>query len=176
LKILDYHRLAADERQARDPAQLESTVRLESHDFPERVESMLPPLGERHLTRKGWPHYENLHSLCELYLTGTDSQREFIRSKMDRNRAFQLDLFRAEAKEVAVRTQSEELLRLAILSLAIADLNCGDARDVIMALGSLLKAAREVHLDWSAVVLSIADVSGPGMTALLTDFLGNHPS
>jgi len=176
LKIFDYHRLKADELQARDPTRLESRVRLECHNFPERVESLLPPLGERHLTREGWPHYQKLHSLCELFLTGTASQREFIRSRIDWNRAFQLGLFRAEAKAVAVSTRSEDLLRLAGLSLAISDFNCGDARDAIVALGSLLKAAREVHLDWSALVLSIADISGPGMAALFKDFLGNHPS
>jgi hypothetical protein len=175
LTILDYHHLKASEVAARDPARLESAVRSERADFPEHVESLLPPADERYLKREGWPHYQKLHRLCELYQAGSPAQREFIRSKMNWNRAFQLALFRAEAREVAVRTKSEELLRLSIVSLAINDFTCGDARDAIVALGSELGAARKIGLDWSALVRGVAGISGPGMAALLQDFLGNHP-
>jgi len=65
---------------------------------------------------------------------------------------------------------------VAVVSLAIDDFNCGDARDAILALQSLLVAAREIGLDWSALVRSVADISGRGMAPLLLDFLANHPS
>jgi hypothetical protein len=174
LTILDYHRLKADELRARDPVLLESMVRSECADFPERVESLLPPPEERYLSREGWPHYLKFHSLCEVYLTGTAAQREFIRSRMNWNRAFQLALFRAEAREGATRTKSEERLRLAVVSLAINDFVCGDARDAILALGPLRKAAGDIGADWSALVRSVADIAGPGMAALLQDSLRNY--
>jgi hypothetical protein len=176
LTILDYHRLKARELKASNPVRLESVVRAESANFPEDLESLLPAPEEKYLTRQGWPHYLKFHSLCELYLSGTAAQREFIRSKMNWNRAFQLALFRAEAREVAVRTKSEAMLRLAVVSLAINDFVCGDARDMIVSLAPLLKAAREIDADWSTLIRGIADVSGPGVAALLKDFLKNHPS
>jgi len=176
LTILDYHRLKASEVKARDPARLESTVRSERADFPEHSESLLPPAGERHLTREGWPNYQKLHSLCELYQAGTAAQREFIRSQVNWNRAYQLGLFRVEATEAAVRTKSEELLRLAVVSLAIDDFTCGDSRDAILSVGSLLLAARKIGLDWSALIHGVAAISGPGMAALFQDFLTNHPA
>ena len=176
MKLLDYHRLKAAELEARDAVRLESAVRCECAEFPERVELLLPPAEEEFLSREGWPHYRKLYSLCELYLAGTASQREFIRSRINWRRAYQLALFRAEAKEAAIRTKSDELLRLAVVSLAIDDFNCGDARDAILVLGSLLVAAREIGLDWSALVRSVACVSGPGMAALMQDSLRNRPS
>lgn len=175
MTILDYHYLKAGEVAARDPARLESEVRSERADFPEQIESLLPPADERYLKRAGWPHYEKLHRLCELYRASSPAQREFIRSKMNWNRAFQLALFRAEAREAAVSTKSEELLGLALVSLAINDFTCGDARDTIVALGSELVAARKIGLNWSALVREVAGTSGPGMAALLQDFLRNHP-
>jgi hypothetical protein len=176
LKLLDYHRLKAAELEARDNARFESTVRSECADFPERIESLLPSPEEKYLSRNNWPHYQKFYSLCELYLAGTASQREYIRSRIDWQRAYQLGLFRLEAKEVAVHTKSTELLRLALVSLVINDFNCGDARDAILALESLLVAARKIGLDWSALVQSVADISGRGMGPLLRDFLANHAS
>ena len=43
-----------------------------------------------------------------------------------------MGLFRLEAKEVAVLTKSQELLRLALVSLVINDFNCGEARGAIL--------------------------------------------
>src|SRR5207247_1360165 len=127
-------------------------------------------------SRKDWPHYQRFCTLCELYLAGTSSQREYIRSRVDWQRAYQLGLFRLEAREVAVHTKSQELLRLALVSLVINDFNCGDARDAILALESLLVAARKIGLDWGALLRSVADISGRGMAPLLQDFLANHAS
>jgi hypothetical protein len=176
MTILDYHRLKADEVKARDPARLESAVRSEWAEFPQRVESLLPPPGERYLNSKDWPYHQQIHALCELYLASTASQREFIRSRMNWNRAFQLALFRTDARERAITTRSEDLLRLALVALAINDFVCGDARDAIVAMGPLLKATREIGADWNALLRIVADVSGPGMKALFLDFLANHPS
>ncbi len=166
VKLLDYHRLSA-------------AVRAECADFPERVELLLPPPDEKYFSgkdfnTKDWPHYQKLQSLCELYLAGTAAQREYIRSTVTWPRSRQLGLFRKEAREAAVRTKSEELLRLALVSLVIGDLNFSDARDVILSLGLLLVAAREIGADWGGLVRSAGSMAGPGMAPLLLDFLENH--
>ena len=181
VKLLDYHRLSAAELEARDAARLEAAVRSECADFPERVELLLPPPDEKYFSgkdfdSKDWPHYQKLQSLCELYVAGTAAQREYIRSTLTRPRSRQLGLFRKEAREAAVRTKSEELLRLALVSLVIADLHYSDARDVILSLGALLVAAREIGADWGGLVRSAGSMAGPGMAPLLLDFLANHPS
>jgi len=41
-------------------------------------------------------------------------------------------------------------------------------------LESLLVAARKIGLDWSALLRSVADITGRGMAPLLQDFLASH--
>lgn len=176
MKLLDYHHLKNAELQRRNAKRLEAAVRAECADFPERVELLLPPPDEKYPDREDWPHYQKLLSLCQIYLAGTDSQREYIRSRINGARARQLGLFRLEARAAAVRTKSEELMRLALVSLVINDFQCGDARDAIVSLGSFLLASSEAGLDWGALVRGVAPTAGPGMAALLLDFLANHPS
>jgi len=176
MTILDYHRLKASELEALDLARLEAEVRAESAAFPETVESLLPPPEEKHLRREGWPHYERFRSLCELYLGANAAQRQFIRSRINWTRAYQLGLFRSQARELAMETKSEHLLRLALVSLVIDYFNVGDSRDAILSLQRLLVAARHIGIDWSALVLSVADTAGDGMAALYRDFLKNHPA
>ena len=173
---LDYHRLQAEERAGWDPVWLEAAVRGQDPGFPEHVERLLPSQEHKTPVPAGSPEFQRLQNLCGLWLAASAEQRAFIRSKIDAKRAFQLGTFRHHATEQAIAGKSEPLLRIALASLAIADMQPGDSRDAILSVQSLLKAARAIHADWGRLVRGVAALSGPGIAALLEDCLRNHPA
>lgn len=173
---LDYHRLQREERAGWDPVEMEASVRGQDPGFPEHVERLLPSQEHKTPVTAGSPEFQRLQNLCGLWLAATPEQRAFIRSKIDAKRAYQLGSFRHQVTQEAIAGRSEPLLRIALASLAIADMQSGDSRDVILSVQSLLKAAREIHADWGRLVRGVAALSGPGMSALLEDCLRNHPA
>ena len=173
---LDYHRLQAEERAGWDPVRLEAVVRGQDTGFPEDVDRLLPSQEYKIPVPAGSPEFQRLQNLCGLWLAATAEQRAFIRSKMDATRAYQLGSFRHQATQQAIAGNSEPLLRIALASLAIADMQSGDSRDAILSMQSLLKASREIHADWGRLVRGVAALSGSGMAALLEDCLRNHPA
>ena len=173
---LDYHRLQREERAGWDPARLEAAVRAQEADFPEHVERLLPSQELQAPVRAGSAEFQRLQNLCGLWLAATAEQRAFIRCKTDPKGARRLGAFRHQATQQAITENSEPLLRIALASLAIADLQSGDSRDAILSVQALLKAAREIHADWGRLVRGVAALSGPGMAALLEDCLRNHPA
>jgi hypothetical protein len=174
--ILDYHRLQREERAGWDPVRLEAAVRAQDPGFPEHVERLLPSQENKAPVPAGSPRFQQLQNLCGLWLAATAEQRAYIRSKMDSKRAHQLGAFRHQATQQAAAGNSEPLLRIALASLAIDDLSGGDSRDAILSVQALLKAARAIHADWGKLVRGVAALAGPGMAALLEDFLRNHPA
>ena len=176
MTLFDYHRLQREEAAAWDAAQMEAAVRAQDPGFPERAAALLPSGDYKTHASKDSSLFRQIQELCELWLAATPEQRAFIRSKIDKNRASLLGGFRAEAKLLALETKSDSWLRLSLASIAIDNLNCGDARDVILSVQGLLVTARKIHADWGGLVRGVAALAGPGITALLEDCLRNHPA
>lgn len=175
MTLLDYHRVQREERARWDPIRLEAAVRAQDPGFPEHVERLLPSQEYKTPAPLGSPLFHQLEDLCGLWLAATEEQRAFIRLKMDSKRAYQLGRFRHQATQEAIVSNSELQLRIALASLAIDDLTSGDARDAILSVQALLKAARQIHADWGQLVRGVGALAGPAMAALLEDCLRNHP-
>ena len=176
MTLFDYHRLQREEAAGWDAARMEAAVRAQDAGFPERLAAVLPSGDYKTRVSENLRLFQQIQELCEVWLAATPEQRAFIRSKIDKKRAYMLGGFRAEAKRLALETNSESWVRLGLASIAIDDLNCGDARDVILSVQGLLVTARKIHADWGALVRSVAALAGPGITALLEDCLRNHPA
>jgi hypothetical protein len=176
MKLLDYHRLQSEEIAAWDRVQMEAEVRAQDPGFPERIKSLLPVGDYKTPTSEGSVQFQQLRELCEIWLRSTPEQRAFIRSQIDSTQAYLLGGFRKEAKRLAVEQNADVWLRLALASLAIGNLNSGDARDAIMSMNGLLVAARKTHADWGGLVRGVAALAGPGIAAILEDCLRNHPA
>lgn len=176
MTTLDYHRLQREEIEGWDPVRMEAAVRSHDSGFADRVEVVLP--GEEFKTPapQGSAQFRRLYDLCELWLAATPEQRAYIRSKMNWKRAYQLGTFRVEVSRLAVEENSEYLLKIALTTLAIDNLNSGDSRDVILSVQRLLGCARQIHADWGRLVREAAGLAGPGVAALLEDQLRNHPA
>jgi len=154
MKLLDYHRVHNEERAGWDTAQMEAAVRAQDATFPERIADLAPA------------------ELCRVWLDATAEQRVLIRSRIDRDRVIQLGRFRVEARA----KDSAESLRLALASLAIADLTATDAREAIMSLDALLTAAHRIHADWAALMREQIALAGPALSALMQDHFRNRPA
>lgn len=173
---LDYHRVQRAEIESWDLAKMEAGIRAQDADFPERVAALLP--GEEYKTPapEGSAQFRKLYDLSELWLAATTEQRAYIRSKMDQKRARQLGAFRAEIRRLAVEDKSEYLLIIALATIAIDNLNCGDSREVILSVQHLLKCSRQIQADWGKIVREVGALAGPAIAALFEDQLRNHPA
>jgi hypothetical protein len=173
---LDYHRVQRAEIEGWDLAKMEAAVCAQDPEFPNRVAALLP--GEEFKTPapEGSAHFRKLYDLSELWLAATAEQRAYIRSKMDQKRARQLGTFRAEIARLAVEDNAEYLLKIALATIAIDNLNCGDSRDAILSVQHLLVCARQTRADWSKIVREVGALAGPAIAALFEDQLRNHPA
>jgi hypothetical protein len=178
--LLDYHRLFAEERKTWDPAGLERAARGEDPAFPEQVTELLPRPGERFLgdliDLDTSALYQRIQRLCKRYRDGSDAQRVYIRSRMDHNAGSKLTSFGLRAAVVGARQRSSAQIQLALAAFAIADLTCGDVRDVLIPLAVVLHAAEKASGDAASEFHMGALLCGPAMAAVLIDYTSRLPA
>ena len=109
--------------------------------------------------------------LCRLYSSATRLERDYIRSLIDEELAWQLLTFSKRAAVFALRSERSDILRDSLIALAIEDLANGDVRDNMIPLGLIYHCARTVCADPREVFEEVAGMSGPPMSLVLTDFI-----
>jgi hypothetical protein len=179
MNLLDYHRLRSREKESWDLAALESAARTADATFPERVQQLLPAPEERFAhklpTAERGPLFEKLAALCQLYLEGTAAERTYLRSRIDRKIAGQLDSFGIRMAVFGARERSAAMLRLSLIAFAIDDLASGDVREVLMSITVPFNAARLAGADPAALFRAVAEISGPAFSAVAIDFANRDP-
>lgn len=108
--------------------------------------------------------------LCRFYRNATRSEREYIRSQIDENSAWHLLTFSKRAAISGLREKSLELIRDSLIAHAIEDLRWGDVRDNFVALGLIYYCARKNRAHPDELFKEMAEITGPGMSLVLTDF------
>ena len=108
--------------------------------------------------------------LCRLYRDATSSEREYIRSQINEYSAWYLITFSKRAAILGLRKNSLELIRNSLIAQAIEDLRWGDVRDNLVALGLIYYCAHKNSPHPDELFKEITKITGPGMSAVLTDF------
>lgn len=177
MKLLDYHHLRAAEVKGWDRVRMEQEMTRDHPVFARDVERLLPRVREPyapdkliHVTRD--QAFDNIAALCERYRIGSDAERVYIRSRVDRTSAGLMGLFGLRAAILGARQHSRELIRLGLIAFAIADLEEGDVRDTLISVTVLFHCARLAVGAEDAGILfrETAALSGPAMKVLLGEY------
>ena len=178
MKLLDYHRLHREETESWNLSALEQTALAQDATLPERLMPLLPWSEERFsgdlVTIDRSPLFEKLASLAQLYLRATPEQRTYIRSRLNWKAAEKLESFGIRAAALGVREHSPEMVRSGLAAFAAGDIG-PDAREILMSVALLFHCANRCGFDAQSLFQEAAAISGPGMAALLLDFL-NRPA
>lgn len=178
MNLLDYHRLHREETEAWNLSALEQAARAQDATLPDQLTQLLPSLEERFssglVTIDRGPLFEKLESLAKLYLRATPEQQTYIRSRLNWKAAEKLESFGIRAAALGVREQSRELVRIGLAAFAAGDIG-PDAREILMSVALLFHCANRCGSDAQSLFQEAAAISGPGMAALLLDFLNRPP-
>lgn len=126
-----------------------------------------------HFTREPW--FEGCLRLCELYRTGGESQRTWIRSAVDRGIAGRIRLFGLRAAILGAREGSVDLSRAGLIAFAIADLSATDIRDVLIGFTLVVHCARLAGTDVPALLREVAAMAGVALGTLFREWAGRYP-
>jgi hypothetical protein len=110
--------------------------------------------------------------LCAAYQGGTEAERAFIRSRVREEHGWILLTFSKRAATRGFQAKTAGPIRQALIALAVEDLSAGDVRDDLMALGLIHHCATKIRADSPALFEEVARRAGPGMAAVLREFIG----
>lgn len=99
----------------------------------------------------------------------------YTRSRIDWRQANKLRQYSAVLAVLGIRAHSEQTVRLGLVALAIEDLTAADARGLLVPVSFLFHAAQRIGSDPSRLFREVAEISGPGVAAMLLDFLNRFP-
>jgi len=174
---LEYHRLRAEEERSWDRENLFAQA---GDAFVAAVEPLLPvhkevwtPTKYMQFTREPW--FDRCVELCELYRGASDTQRTWLRSRIDHNISGKLGVFGLHAAILAARQHSADLARCSLTAFAIRDLN-QDSRDVLMGLSLLCHCATLSGADVPAFFREVAAISGPAIRILYEEWAQRYPN
>jgi hypothetical protein len=177
LKLLDYHRLRREEEQGwnRDALRREA-----GPEFVAVCERLLPAFEWKwnrdylvQLVRLPW--FEDCLELCGRYAAGSDAQRTWLRSRIDREFSGKLGVFALHAAVLAAREHSVPLARAALIAFAMVDLCDHDVRDVMIGLSLLCHCAGLAGADVPALLREVAALSGAALGTLLGEWADLYP-
>ena len=177
MNLLDYHHLRNDEVRSWDRDRLRHEA---GPAFTSAAEPLLPTHEEPwsrdklvHFTREPW--FDACLRLSDLYAAATDTQRTWLRSRIDRNIAGKLNLFALRAAVLAAREHSPALAHAALVACAVTDLIEGDIRDVLIGLSLISHCAALAGADVPALFRAAAALAGPAMRALYDNWAVRYP-
>lgn len=176
MTTLDYHRLRSEEIRSWDLGKIESQV---GPSFCSAISGLLPSVEDRFagdlMNLERGPLFERIASLCRRYLQATGPERIYVRSRVNHAISGKFESFGLRAAVAGAREEFTELVRLGLVSFAIADLAGSDARDTLMSMPVLVECAKRVPEGARALFEEAAGYSGPAMAALFVDFVNRHP-
>jgi hypothetical protein len=180
MKLLDYHRLRRAEVVSWDRERLKEEAIRNDPEFLPELERLWLTEGKKYAPDMlvNVPRdeaFERISRICELYRDGMESRRVYIRSRVNQQCTFRFEGFGLRAAVIAAREHSLEMMRLALIAFAITDLECSDAREILMSAPILFHSARLAGGDALVLFDEAAHLSGPGMAALFRDFARRHP-
>jgi hypothetical protein len=126
-----------------------------------------------HFIREPW--FDACVQLCDRYCSGTDSQRTWLRSIVDRRIAGNLGVFGLRAAILGARERSTDLARAGLIAYAIADLADRDVRDVLMGLSLLVHCTALSGSDVPSLLHEVAAVAGAAMSVLFQEWAERYP-
>lgn len=170
MKLLDYHRVRAEEEKSWDRNRLEQEAGIR-----EQVDALIPRTrGEfrpHGLIDIQWDETsDRMARLCSLYRAGTPAQRTYIRSRVDQVAAGRLEAFALRSAVAGAREHSAERIRTALAAFAMADLAGGDVRDSIIGVTLVFHCGQLAGGDAVGLFNEAAAMCGPAMEALLKSY------
>jgi len=176
VKILEYHRVRDEEERSWDRERL----RAEAGDaFVAAAEPLFPvhkwqwtPTQYMQFTREPW--FDRCEELCDLYRHGTDTQRTWLRSRVDHNSSGKLGVFGLQVSILSAREHSTVLSRSSLVAFAIRDLS-DDIRGILMGLSLLCHCAKLSGADVPALFREVAAISGAAIRILYQETADRFP-
>ncbi len=177
MNLLDYHRLRNDETRSWSREDLR---RKAGGEFVHAAEGLIPEecepwSPERLIHIKPGRWFDHCLKLCALYREANEDQQTWLRSRVDRKVAGRLHVFAFLSSVLAARQKAPDLARNAATAYAIADLESGDIRDVLIGFSLVCYCAGLAGCDVPVVFREIARISGPAMRALFEDWARRYP-
>jgi hypothetical protein len=177
MTLLDYHRLRDEEERSWDRERLRQGA---GTTFTAAAARLLPtdkwqwyPGQYMDVVRSAW--FDKCLELCALYRTGTEPQRTWLRSRIERPVPGNLGVFGLRAAVLAAREHSPDLVRTSLVAFAIVDLTDHDIRDVLIGLSLLCHCANLSGADVPALLREAAAISGSAVAALYEDWAARYP-
>jgi hypothetical protein len=177
LELTEYHRLRRLEESSWRREALEEQA---GRAFTDAIGQLLPR--EKHKWAPDQfarfersPLFEDCVQICELYRSGTDVQRDWLRSRVDRTISGNLGVFALRAAVLAARGKSPALARTSLIADAIADLAGRDIRDVLIGVSLLCHCGALSGADMPALFREVAALAGPALGAVYRDWANRYP-
>jgi hypothetical protein len=176
VKLLEYHRVRAQEEESWDRERLRAEA---GETFTTAAEPLLPvhklhwaPTQYMQFTREPW--FDRCLELCELYRQATDTQRTWLRSRIDHNISGKLGVCGLQTAILGAREHSTDLSRCSLVAFAIRDL-ADDIRGVLMGLSLLCHCATLAGADVPALLREVAAISGAAIRILFEEWAERYP-
>ena len=178
MMLSDYHRVRAAEVESWNRGRLRHDAGVE---FVATVESLLPAHDEKwrpdkyiDFTREPW--FENVLQICALYQAGTEAQRTWLRSRIDRKTSGKFGIFGMRAAILGAREHSPDLARAGLLAFAIKDLVDCDIRDVLIGFTLVCHCVRLSGADLPSLLREIAPLAGAATEILYKEWADKYPN
>lgn len=178
LTLLEYHQLRHAEERSWNREQLRLGA---GTAFCDSVEPLLPRFAHKwshdqyvHVERLPW--FDGCLQLCELYGSAAETQRTWVRSRIDHSIGGKLGLFGLCAGVLAARERSTLLVRASLIAFAIADLAERDIRDVLIGVSLLCHCGTLAGADMPALFREVASLSGPAIGSLYREWASRYPN